>query len=69
MKQERGQDQSKAILGRLEEQSEKGFGPPQTGQEEERDWTERWGRRLGVILGFCLAIYLLWHLIATYGLR
>ncbi|HEY7765376.1 MAG TPA: hypothetical protein VIB38_10335 [Aestuariivirgaceae bacterium] len=67
MKRENGQEQSKAILARLEEQSEKGFGAPKTGQEEKLDWTERWGRRLGVILGFCLALYLLWHLVTTYG--
>jgi hypothetical protein len=67
MKQERGEEQSRTILARLEEQSEKALGPRPANPMEARDWTERWGRRLGVILGLCLALYLLWHLIETYG--
>ena len=35
--------------------------------DDENDWTVVWGKRLGRTIGFGLAIYLIWHLISTYG--
>ena len=64
MRKER-KDDPKAILKRLEEQSEKTLrtSPP---QDKGDDWTERWGKRLGLIIGYGLALFLLWHLYTTY---
>jgi tetrahydromethanopterin S-methyltransferase subunit G len=56
------------ILQRLDEQAEKTASTP-TFAEGDKDWTERWGRRLGRAFGVLLALYLLWHLFTTYVLR
>ena len=58
-------DDPKAILNRLEAQSEKTLGTSLP-EGTEGDWTERWGKRLGLILGYGLALFLLWHLYKSY---
>ena len=65
MREQRKDDDASAILKRLEAQSEKTLGtsPP---PDRSDDWAERWGRRLGLIIGYGLALFLLWHLYATY---
>jgi hypothetical protein len=62
---EKKKDDPKAILERLEAQSEKTLGtsPPEDNGD---DWTGRWGKRLGLIFGYGLALFLLWHLYTTY---
>ncbi len=65
MKEERREDDPKAILDRLEAQAEKTLSSPVAG-EGETDWPERWGKRLGLIIGYGLALFLLWHLYKTY---
>jgi hypothetical protein len=64
MRRER-KDDPQAILERLEAQSEKTLGTSPR-QEDGDDWTERWGKRLGVIIGYGLALFLLWHLYTSY---
>lgn len=61
-------EETSRIIERLDEQAEKTLSTP-VGAERDRDWTERWGRRLGRIFGVLLALYLLWHLFTTYVLR
>jgi hypothetical protein len=61
--------ESKAILERLETQSEKILGPTPDTEPEKGDWTERWGKRFGLIIGYGLALYLLWHLFTNYVMR
>ncbi|MDP9136888.1 MAG: hypothetical protein M3N38_01730 [Pseudomonadota bacterium] len=57
--------EAERILRRLEQQSEKTTGSlPET--ERSGEWTERWGRRAGLIIGYLLAAALLIHLLATY---
>jgi hypothetical protein len=58
-------DEPQTILDRLEAQSEKTLGTaaPKGGED---DWAERWGKRLGLILGYGLALFLLWHLYTSY---
>ena len=58
-------DDPQAILNRLEAQSEKTLGTSLPERTED-DWTERWGKRLGLILGYGLALFLLWHLYKSY---
>ncbi len=56
-------------LSPLNEQSEKiagGAGIPSGEHEFPQDWAEIWGRRIGRGLGYLFALYLLWHLLATY---
>jgi tetrahydromethanopterin S-methyltransferase subunit G len=60
------QAESKAILKRLETQSEKILGPTPEADSRNGEWTERWGKRLGLIIGYGLALYLLWHLFSNY---
>jgi hypothetical protein len=65
---EERQAEAGRILRRLEQQAEKTTGNPP--EPERRDeWTERWGRRAGLIVGCLIAIALLIHLIATYVVR
>jgi hypothetical protein len=35
--------------------------------DDENDWAVVWGKRIGRTIGFGLAVYLVWHLISTYG--
>lgn len=63
------QDESKAILRRLEGQSEKILGAAPENNAHRDDPAERWGKRLGLIIGYGLALYLLWHLFGTYVLK
>lgn len=65
----KSEETSKAILERLEQQSDKTLGPVPKPDRDEKDWTERLGRRLGPILGYGLALYLLWQLLGNYVLR
>jgi hypothetical protein len=65
MKREERREDAQAVLKRLEAQSEKTLSTPAQG-EEEADWTERWGKRLGLIIGYGLALFLLWHLYSSY---
>ncbi|HYN00378.1 MAG TPA: hypothetical protein VET25_11580 [Aestuariivirgaceae bacterium] len=65
----KAQAESKAILKRLDTQSEKTFGPTPQSDSSNGDWTERWGKRLGLIIGYGLALYLLWHLFSNYVVR
>ena len=58
-------DDPQTILDRLEAQSEKTLGTSAP-KDAEDDWTERWGKRLGLILGYGLALFLLWHLYKSY---
>ena len=62
----KAQAEAKAILKRLETQSEKTFGPTPQSDIGNGDWTERWGKRLGLTIGYGLALYLLWHLFSNY---
>ena len=65
----RREERSRSILERLHQQTDKTFGAIPPAKEEERDWTERWGRRFGLLLGYGLALYLLWQLIGNYVLK
>jgi hypothetical protein len=67
MKRRAGRDEAKRIIERQDEQAEKLLGMPPLGEGDE-DWTERWGRRIGRVIGFALAAFLLWHLVSTYVL-
>jgi hypothetical protein len=60
--------EAKANLDRIEAQSEKLLGTVASKDSEEKDWPERWGKRLGLVLGYGLAIYLLWYLFRSYFL-
>jgi hypothetical protein len=62
---EEKKDDALAILKRLEAQSEKTLGTSPS-QDNGDDWTERWGKRLGLIIGYGLALFLLWHLYTSY---
>ena len=62
---EEKRDDPQTILDRLEAQSEKTLGTS-VPKGVEDDWTERWGKRLGLILGYGLALFLLWHLYKSY---
>jgi ferric-dicitrate binding protein FerR (iron transport regulator) len=57
--------EAEASLRRLEDQAERTMAPAKAAPPEQ-DWTERWGRRIGLALGYGLALYLVWHLLTTY---
>jgi hypothetical protein len=58
--------EAEANLDRIEAQSEKVLGTVANKDGEGKDWPERWGKRLGLVLGYGLAIFLLWYLFRTY---
>ena len=54
-------------LNRMNEQSEKLLGPEhESAAQEEEDFAEIWGKRIGRGLGICFAIFLLAYLLNTY---
>lgn len=54
-------------LVRMNEQSEKLLGPEHNNAEqEEEDFAEIWGRRIGRGLGICFALFLLVYLLNEY---
>ncbi|HKQ93985.1 MAG TPA: hypothetical protein VJS40_00135 [Aestuariivirgaceae bacterium] len=55
--------------GRRDGEGDRRAGRPdgQTEPDDDNDWAVVWGKRLGRTIGFGLAIYLVWHLISTYG--
>ncbi len=65
---DRAAKRARADLERLQAQSEKLLGAPpvDTNAAEPQDWTEVWGRRIGILLGTCAAIYVIYDLLTTY---
>ncbi len=53
-------------LVRMNEQSEKLLGPEHNNAEQEEDFAEIWGRRIGRGLGICFALFLLVYLLNEY---
>ncbi len=55
-------------VARMNQQAEKLLGPGETGtpQEDEEDFAEIWGKRIGRGLGICFAIFLLVYLMNEY---
>jgi hypothetical protein len=62
------QPDTETLLSKVDAQSEKTFSPTPETDTSESDWTERWGKRLGLTIGYGLALYMLWHLLSTYVL-
>jgi len=61
---------AKAVLKRVEQESEKILGAGSTGSEpEEGDAIDMWGKRIGRGIGYVLVLIVLWHLTTTYFFR
>lgn len=65
------QRESDAILKQVDQQSEKITWSTNTTDpgHDENDPIEIWGKRLGRIIGYVFALYLIWHLVTTYVLK
>ena len=62
--------QSKSILKRIEQESEKILGAGTTGsKDEQNDAIDLWGKRIGRGIGYVIVLILLWHLSTTYFFR
>lgn len=68
---EERQRESNAILKQVDQQSEKITWSTNTTDPagDENDPIEIWGKRLGRIIGYAFALYLIWHLVTTYVLK
>lgn len=64
-------ERARRDLARMHEQSEKLLGPGQQGGpgEEEEDFAEVWGKRIGRGLGIVFALFLVVYLLNTYVLK
>ena len=61
---------AKAALKRIEQQSEKTLGVPDTDEEfGDDDPVVKLGKKIGRGIGFILLIIIIWHLVTTYYIK